>query len=81
MRTFTQRRTTAPPTSAKTPARTQSRQAHKAPSLLHVQRMVGNAAVQRMLRTDAESLDARLTATASRRVAHGSAIRAFGSAI
>lgn len=82
MRTFTQRRTTAPPTLAKTPARsrTQSRQAHKVPSLLHVQRMVGNTAVQRMVRTDAESLDARLTATASRRVAHDSAIPAFGSA-
>ncbi len=75
MRTFT-RKPKAPQqnTSAKTTISRRARfgQSREMNSILHLQRTIGNQAVQRMLQTDAQELEARLTGRASPRLKHDS---------
>jgi hypothetical protein len=52
------------------PGRAQFGQSHEVNSILHLQRTIGNQAVQRMLQTNAEELEAGLASTVSPRFAH-----------
>jgi hypothetical protein len=73
MRTFAQKpKTTQPTTPAKstTPGRARFRQSREVNSILHLQRTVGNQAVQRMLQTNVEEFKAGLTGTESPRFGH-----------
>src|SRR5918999_1312641 len=73
MRTFAQKpKATQQTTSAKStiPGRAHFGQSHEVNPILHLQRTIGNQAVQRMLQTNAEELKAGLTGTASLRFGH-----------
>ena len=73
MRTFAQKpKATQQTTSAKStiPSRTHFGQSREVNSMLHLQRTIGNQAVQRLLQTHAEELKAGLTGTASPRFGH-----------
>ena len=73
MRTFAQKaKVTQQTTSAKStiPGRGHFGQSPEVRSILHLQRTIGNQAVQRMLQTDTEELEAELTGTATRRFGH-----------
>src|SRR5467141_1959312 len=72
MRTFAQGPKTTQQTSVKstTLGRAHFGQSRVVTSILHLQRMIGNQAVQRMLQTDAKELEAELAGTATRRVGH-----------
>ena len=73
MRTFAQKpKATQQATSAKStiPGRGHFGQSPEVRSILHLQRTIGNQAVQRMLQTDAEEPEAELTDTASPRFGH-----------
>jgi hypothetical protein len=73
MRTFTekpkepQQGTSAKPT---LPSRTHRRQSYAVNSIFHLQRTIGNQAVQRLLEHKAEELKARSATTISTRFAH-----------
>ena len=60
----------ATPAKSTIPGRAHFAQSHEVNSILHLQRTIGNQAVQRMLQTDAEELGARSTAVVSPRFAH-----------
>jgi len=73
MRTFAQKpiatqQTT--PSKSTPPGRGQFGQIPEVGSILHLQRTIGNQAVQRMLQTDDQELETGLTATASPRIGH-----------
>ena len=70
MRTFAQGPKTTQQTSVKstTLGRAHFGQSRVVTSILHLQRTIGNQAVQRMLQTDAKELEAELAGTATRRV-------------
>jgi uncharacterized membrane protein YgcG len=73
MRTFAQKsKATQQTTSAKStiPGRTHLGQSHEVNSILHVQRTIGNQAVQRLLRANSEGLEAGAGTTATDRFAH-----------
>jgi hypothetical protein len=73
MRTFAQKpNATQQATSVKStiPGRAHFRQSHEANSILHLQRMIGNQAVQRLLQTNSEKLKVGLASTVSPRFAN-----------
>src|SRR5438132_13533122 len=73
MRTFAQKpKTTQQTTPAKSTPTSQAHfgQSREVNSIIHLQRTIGNQAVQRMLQTDAEEPEAELTGTASPRFGH-----------
>lgn len=72
MRTFAQGPKTTQQTSVKstTLGRAHFGQSREVTSILHLPRTIGNQAVQRMLQTDAEELEAELAGTATRRFGH-----------
>ena len=73
MRTFAQKpKATQQTTSAKStiPGRAHFGQSHEVNSILHLQRTIGNQAVQRLLQTNAEELEVGLIAAASSRFGH-----------
>lgn len=73
MRTFAQKpKATQQTTSAKSnkSSQVQFRQSHKVSSILHLQRTIGNQAVQRLLQSNAEELSATTATTASARYGH-----------
>src|ERR1017187_4302968 len=72
MRIFAQGPKTTQQTSVKstTLGRAHFGQSREVTSILHLQRTIGNQAVQRMLQTDAEELEAELAGTATRRFGH-----------
>jgi len=73
MRTFAQKpKATQQTTSAKStlPGRAHFGQSREVNSILHLQRTIGNQAVQRMLQTNAEGLEVGLASTVSPRFAH-----------
>ena len=73
MRTFAQKpKATQQTTSAKPtiPGRAHFGQSREVNSILHLQRTIGNQAVQRMLQTDAQEPEAGLTGPASPRFGH-----------
>ena len=72
MRTFVQKPKApqqATPTKATIPGRAHFGHIQEVSSILHLQRTIGNQAVQRMLQTHAEEPEARSTAAASPRFA------------
>jgi hypothetical protein len=67
MRTFAQKPKPpqqATPVKSTVPSRAHFRQSHEVNSILHLQRTIGNQAVQRLLQANAEELKAGLTGTA-----------------
>src|SRR5215471_20595370 len=73
MRTFAQKPKAphqATPAKPTRPARSHFGQSPELNSILHLQRTIGNQALQRMLQTHVEESEARSTAAASPRVAH-----------
>ena len=67
MRTFAQKPKApqqATPAKSTVPGRAHFRQSHEVNSILHLQRTIGNQAVQRLLQANAEELKAGLTGTA-----------------
>src|SRR5262245_28139588 len=73
MRTFAEKpKATQQTTSAKstTPSQTPFEQSREVNSILHLQRTIGNQAVERMLQTNTEELKVRLTGASSPRVGH-----------
>lgn len=81
MHTFTPKTTQQTSMAPTTLGRPYFRQGREMASIRHLQRTIGNQAVQRMLPTDAEELKAELTGTATRRFGHDfSGIPIHGSA-
>jgi hypothetical protein len=72
MRTFAQKPKTAQQTSSAKPATVRAHfgHSHEVNSILHLQRTIGNQAVQRMLQAPAQDGDVGLTAAASARCGH-----------